>query len=500
MIYTFATHIYYLFGKYVVVVENRLSDLLVALVVIAGILALYVSYTQASLGVAARWLIAIAALVIAGMLIRKLKSLEGGFGMYLLGSKRGIKTIDRVSKSHKTFWNSMAMWGVVVGFGLLSYPLLKGRIDKRLYAFGMLSLFIMMFFVVPYTGEALQFVNLPFIQTAISSASAAHASAGFNFVGYAIDAVSVVAGFSGFVFVSILYNAFNIIVGIVSFIASGAANSGSLTSQIPGVAPIIPGIDLPLAAGIISLAILLIIHEVSHGVLARAFGIKLKKVGLVMLGLIPFGAFVEPDEKAVNRLDGIKQTKIVSAGISMNLIAMLVFFVPVMLMSAFVVPGLYSHAVEITHVMPGYPANGILTPGMIVQRWNGYNITGLGSFVAAAANDTPGKIISVVTNAGSYDIKAAASPANSSVGIVGIEVGNPLSAAPSARFLFFLYSLFSISFLLNFLVGVINLLPIPGFDGWRIYKVNIKSGVFINALVAIIVIGLLVNVLPWFYI
>ncbi len=481
-------------------VEDRLSNLLVALVVIAGVFALYVGYTQAYLGVAVRWTIAIVALVLAGMAIRRLKSLEGGFGMYLLGSKRGIKTIGNISKSHRSFWNSMAMWGVVVGFGLLSYPFLKGKIDKRLYAFGMLSLFVMMFFVVPYTGDALQFINLSFIQTAISSAGAAHASSGFNFVGYAIDAVSIIAGFSGFVFVSILYNAANILIGIAGFVASGATNTGALAGQIPGVAPIIPGIDLPLIAGIISLAILLIIHETSHGVLARAFGIKLKKVGLVMFGLIPFGAFVEPDEKAVSKLDSIKQTKIVAAGVSMNLIAMLVFFVPMMLMTAFVVPGLYSNSVEITHVISGYPANGILEPGMIIQKWNGYSITGLGSFSVAAANDTPGKLVQIVTNTGAYSIKAAPSPSNSSKGIVGIEVGNPLSTSLSARTLFFLYSLFSISFLLNFLVGVINLLPIPGFDGWRIYKTNIKSSTFVNALVAIIVIGLLINVLPWLYI
>ncbi len=500
MIYILLPYIFITSSEYLVIlVENRLSNALVILVVVAGIIALYASYTLVFLGIFARWGIAIVTLILAGMAIKRIKSLEGGLGMYLLGTRAGISTINNISKSHRSFWNNMAIWGVVVGFGLLSYPLLKGRVSKKLYAFGMFSLFVMMFFVVPYTGSALQFIHLSVIQNAISSASASHAS-GFNIVGYVIDGVSLVAGFSGFVFISILYNAGNILFGIASYIASGATNTGSLTSQIPGVAPIIPGIDLPLAAGIISLAILLIIHEASHGVLARAFGIKLKKVGLVMFGLIPFGAFVEPDEKAVNRLDSMKQTKIVSAGISMNLIAMLVFFIPMMLMGVYVVPGLYAHAVEITSVMPGYPANGILAPGMVVQKWNGYNITGLGSFTTAAAGDFPGKVVSVTTNQGTYDIKAVASPANSSVGLIGITVGEPLSTTASARALFFLYSLFSISFLLNFLVGIINLLPIPGFDGWRIYKVNIKSNAFVNALVAIIVIGLLINVLPWLYV
>lgn len=63
----------------------------------------------------------------------------------------------------------------------------------------------------------------------------------------------------------------------------------------------------------------------------------------------------------------------------------------------------------------------------------------------------------------------------------------------------FFYELAALSFGLNFFVAIFNLLPIPGFDGWRIYASKIKSKKVLNALTIIIVIGLLANVLPWFW-
>ena len=53
--------------------------------------------------------------------------------------------------------------------------------------------------------------------------------------------------------------------------------------------------------------------------------------------------------------------------------------------------------------------------------------------------------------------------------------------------------------LLNFLVAVVNLLPIPGLDGYRIYVVNIKNKKFVSLLIALIVAGIVINALPWLF-
>jgi len=55
-----------------------------------------------------------------------------------------------------------------------------------------------------------------------------------------------------------------------------------------------------------------------------------------------------------------------------------------------------------------------------------------------------------------------------------------------------------ITFLLNLLVGIVNLLPIPGFDGWQIYRLEASKKV-VNALAAIVLVALILNVVPWFW-
>ena len=165
-------------------------------------------------------------------------------------------------------------------------------------------------------------------------------------LGYAIYAFTIVFGLSGFIISSLLLNAANILSSSILFAITaytGHPQSSLLTSQVPGVAPVIPGIDIPLIAGIISLVIILTIHEMSHGVLARMAKVKVKSIGLLLFGIIPIGAFVEPNEKEILKLNKEKQNRISAAGISANFIATIVFFILMMLMFAYVVPGLYQN-------------------------------------------------------------------------------------------------------------------------------------------------------------
>ncbi len=93
----------------------------------------------------------------------------------------------------------------------------------------------------------------------------------------------------------------------------------------PGVAPIIPGVqtpNVPLYVPIeawVSLFAILVIHEASHGFLIRRHNTKLESSGLLLAGLLPIGAFVKPDEKAMSRIEKRKQIQIMAAGPSSNL-------------------------------------------------------------------------------------------------------------------------------------------------------------------------------------
>ncbi|MEM3227478.1 MAG: site-2 protease family protein [Candidatus Micrarchaeaceae archaeon] len=469
--------------------------------VVAIALAFIVLLYYSPIGVVSKWFLGIAGMFFFGAVLQKMGSFSGGFGLYMVGGRRGIKSIDKISKKGGSFWENMALFGLVLGFGIFSYFFVRN--NKRLFVFGLAALLLMMLFVLPYLSYGVQFLNLPQISAETSTTPSGVSATGPSLFSYITYAVTMVTGFSGFTFLLIWYNAGLILSATYTVLTSalqGHAQIAPLANQIPGVAPVIPGIDIPLVAGIISLALLLITHEFSHGILARKAKVRLKSIGFLLFGVIPIGAFVEPDEKEVSKLGKIPQTKIFAAGIASNFVATLVFFALMVPMVLFVIPNLYHTSVLVEGTYAGYPANGILKPGMQIQDWNGYQIKNLSSFSVAAANDRPGSIVRVVTNEGAYNFTAIASSSNATRGLIGVEVYQksvPINDNASTRAALFIYSIIALSFMLNFLVAVVNLLPIPGFDGWRIYKTNFKHDYAIKALVWLLIIGLLLNALPW---
>ena len=447
--------------------KGSIKKVAISALIIISILLIYLLYTAGTVSVILRAAAAIAILLLSGVIIQRLLDLKGGYGFYMFGSKSGLSTIANAAKKYEVFWDVMAMWGITLGFGILAYPLLKGKMDKRVYAAGIVSLILIMLFVFPNIGTAFQFINLPQVQTAL--ASSGQASQGPGLITYIIYAITILAGFSGFLILSLLIGAETILWSIIQFaVTPSASAAGSIANQA-GVAPIIPGIDIPLFAGIISIAILLIIHEFSHGILAKRAKVKLKEIGLLVFGFIPIGGYVEPDESMIEKLDRIKQTKIFSAGVAANFIATIVFFLLMLAFMAYMFPAAqinYHYNVVVTGTTPNYPANGVLKSGMQILTWNNvsfanmHNQTSVSAALnAARAEDKPNATVSLLTNAGSYKLKAIPSPSNSSIGLIGVLLGTeyaPVINGWYAHAVYFLFTVFSLSMLLNFFVGILE--------------------------------------------
>lgn len=108
-------------------------------------------------------------------------------------------------------------------------------------------------------------------------------------------------GFAGLILVSLFFSG----IDIYTKLTAGK-------NACAGVAPIIPGVDFPnspISVPIhawLSFVIILIVHEASHGFVARKLGIKLQSYGLLLLGFLPIGAFVEPDEKQLQQMEKTK--------------------------------------------------------------------------------------------------------------------------------------------------------------------------------------------------
>ncbi|MEM0344132.1 MAG: site-2 protease family protein [Thermoplasmata archaeon] len=95
--------------------------------------------------------------------------------------------------------------------------------------------------------------------------------------------------------------------------------SPELILGIPGVNPVIP-----IGYGILALAISIVIHELSHGVLTRVGGMRVQSLGLLFL-VFPVGAFVEPDEAELKGATRSRRTKVFAAGPASNIIAAMLF-------------------------------------------------------------------------------------------------------------------------------------------------------------------------------
>ncbi len=472
---------------------NLSSSIVIAVAAVLAIVYLYLSGISPIIS----WPAAIIVLLITGYLISSANGLVGFFGMYMIGSPRGIWIINKLAGRGEWFWKFMADWGLAAGFGLISYFMFRKRISARMALFGAVSAVLIMGFAVPFMAVSFNFINIPQINSRIASAPAASSS--INLLAYAIYAVNFIGGFTLFIFYSILYNAVSILYGIATYLLSLSAavpNTAALSSQIPGVAPLIPGITIPIFAGILALVLILVVHEFSHGVLSKLSKVRIKSIGLVVFGIIPMGAYVEPDEKKILKLKAHEQNRIFSAGIASNILLSIIFTVLLVIMLIYVLPNFVTTYVTVTAVVNGSPAYNVITPGSIVYSWNGHQISNITSLTAAAAQDAPSSIVNVVTNKGSYSLIAAS---NGKIGVDLAQESGPIPGNILSQFIYFIYTFVALSAILNFLVGVVNLLPIPGFDGWRIFQTSIKDKRIVNAIALLAILAIIINVLPWIW-
>lgn len=254
----------------------------------------------------------------------------------------------------------------------------------------------------------------------------------------------------------------------------------------PPASPILPGVDypgnpiyLPLGYGLIGLATVIVVHEFAHGILARVEGIKIKSIGVLLLGVLP-GAFVEPDEEGVKKASRLAKLRIYAAGSIFNLSLALIALLIVFLVSNFAIaPSFHSDGIEITSVVPNSPAEGILKEGMIIYSINGKSTNNITEYANTLNKTKIGDELTFQTNQGVFKVKTGSNPNNSTRSYIGIrstehQVINEDIAVKYGNtipwILFYLKDLFNWIFLLNFVVGTFNLLPMKPLDGGHIFE------------------------------
>ncbi|MGQ0535970.1 MAG: site-2 protease family protein [Methanobacteriota archaeon] len=173
---------------------------------------------------------------------------------------------------------------------------------------------------------------------------------------------------------------------------------------LPGVNPAIP-----LGYGILALVVALVIHEFSHGILARAADLRVKSLGLLFVA-VPLGAFVEPDEEDLQRARTRVKNRIFAAGPTSNLV--LAAVAAVVLSSAFLSPASVvagGEGVGIVDVFPGTAAASAgLAPGMVVRAIDGQPVRNATEFHDALADRFPGEAVTLSVHSDGRDFATRA--------------------------------------------------------------------------------------------
>jgi len=455
--------------------------MLALLAVALGALAVF--YAILNLNIPGLWKFGLSVLemVIVSQIFVRVFKMSGEAGLVLLRSKHGLELINRMAKNADLL-KFLSDMGTTMAYGLLSIPLMGKNTSPKSVIAGLVAILIISYVVAPNVFPFLtEVLNLSSLEKARSQISVAED--GGNIILLAGLAILIAGGFFFVMLASIVgYGAF-IIYSLVNTFTSG---QGSIPS--PGGTFLLPGINLPFFEGIAALFIILAVHEVAHAVLARVGKVPVLSSGIVLFGILPVGAFVEPDEKALAKMNKVTQTRVLVAGSSSNLMFAILFFA---LFSVFFVA---SAGFRDTGLLVTASNSSDIFPDTIIHGINGTLIDPLDySNVTLSKNAT----VLLNTNIGNITARTNAE------GGLGVLVAPITKDTLLARFTIpgigFIYMVLGLCFALNFVVGTVNLLPLPFFDGYRALDINIKNKMVVKGLMVIALLSFLMNFVPWLF-
>ena len=285
--------------------------------------------------------------------------------------------------------------------------------------------------------------------------------------------VSVIAGFlmMGFAFWFLINNVSNYFVE---------------PSEFSELTVLIPGVTLTSSASIayflLSIPIVLVIHEGAHGIVATLEKIKIKTGGFAIF-IALFAGFVEPDEEDFDKAKKISKLRVIGAGATSNVLFS--FALGAILLTnplfAIIVPEpilgwMYEEpdGVLILSIMEGSGAEKAgLLPNDIITAVNEIDVKTALDF--QKANIVPGDTVNVsILRSGEqleFPVVIMPSEDDPERGLIGIMRDNSFAYKPIYNFIewnnpsvsMFLLWLWMISFF----IGIINMLPLPILDGGK---------------------------------
>lgn len=296
--------------------------------------------------------------------------------------------------------------------------------------------------------------------------------------------VGVVVGFLGMALITVelLRNLYKVF--FVPGAASGVGVIQPFAKNIPGT------FYVPFFYFIISIFILVIVHEFSHGVMARVYNMKVKSSGLAFLGiLLPIlpAAFVEPDEKQLKKRPAWQQLSVFAAGPFSNIVLAIVAYVVLLFVAQPVIGAiLQPQGLVINNFVDGaYPVKESgLAIGDLVVEIDGKETLTFENVSGALDGKKPGETVTVTTNRSSHVVTLGANPASPEKPYLGIyfEPKTAMKESFIARYgeftgkaVLWVSGLLLWLYILNVGVGLFNLVPLPIVDGGRMMQLALTK-------------------------
>ncbi|HME86935.1 MAG TPA: site-2 protease family protein [Candidatus Nanoarchaeia archaeon] len=295
-----------------------------------------------------------------------------------------------------------------------------------------------------------------------------------------------------------IFGSTGVVVGIIGmiFIAFELIRSlviSFITPQASGVALVLPfkvqgGFYVPFMYWIISIFIIAVIHEFSHGVVARVHKTPVKSSGFAFLGLIaPIvpAAFVEPDDKVLLKKSLKEKLAVFAAGPFSNIVSGFIFLAIAALLNVFIL----AHVISFNGMtVLAYTENSSIQQAGIpinatVTEINGIAITDPSNISQALVSHYPNDVIQLKTANRTYDVVLGKNPRNESLPYLGVipasyqvkESFEQSYGSFTALVFLFLSELFGWLFALSIGIGLFNLVPLGPIDGGQMLREILKK-------------------------
>ena len=291
--------------------------------------------------------------------------------------------------------------------------------------------------------------------------------------------LSVISGFimMGFAFYFLLNNVSNY------FVAQ--SNFSELTVLIPGVTLTSPE---AITYFLLSIPIVLVMHEGAHGIVAALEKIKIKTGGFAIF-IAMFAGFVEPDEEEFEKAKKISKLRVIGAGATSNVLFAIVLGIimltnPVFGMIIESIP-LFGEPILNTFyelssgvlILSTMENSGAEQAGLlgndIITSINDIPIRGPADFPILDPGDTATVSILRDGQEMEFGVEIMSSPDDPERGLIGIMRDNSIPYKPVMNFIDWSNVDFNISmfllwlWMISFFIGIINMLPLPILDGGK---------------------------------